>query len=122
MSRRNGPKDLAGRRRETIDAARRKIRETVASPFLAWRAGVVRRRLVRALSLRKGQAGDGAAHAQCRRVLCRADQPPVFPAQPLLLTSLAFPGQNGLEFSAISRPTYFLPHGGTDGPRHGQAS
>src|SRR5580704_7361147 len=119
MSRRSGPKVLPARPTEAIDAASGKIRQTIASPFLARPAGMVWRRCVRTLSARKRQARCRATHAQRGRVLRRADQPPLFAAQPLLLTVLAFPQLNGLEFPASTQPTYFLPDGGTDGSRHG---
>src|ERR1700684_1653779 len=87
MSQRSGPKSLAARLTETIDAnqASGKNRETIAPPLVARLAGMVWRCRVRTLFARKRQAGCGTRRAQCGRVLSGADQSPLFTAQPLLL-------------------------------------
>ena len=121
MSGRSGPKDLPAQLTETIDthAANGKIRRTIAPPLLAGLAGMVWRRGVRTLFARKRQAGRGARSAQRGRVLYRADQSPLFAAQPLLLTGSCFPFLEEPRIPLISRPTYFLPDGGTYGYRYG---
>src|SRR4029077_6246868 len=119
--RRTGLQDLRARRTETIDAISGKIRQTLASPVLAWTAGVVRRLRVRAIPAFKGKKGRGAPHVDRRGVLHRAGQSPLFPPQPLLLTSLAFPRASGLKSKAISQPAYFLPDGGFHGNQSRQA-
>jgi hypothetical protein len=99
MSQRSGPKDLTARLTETIDthASNDKMRETIAPPLLARLAGMVWRRRVRTLFTRERQARCGARSPQCGRVLSGADQSPLFTAQPLLLTVLAFPSLSSLK-------------------------
>src|SRR5580698_2195410 len=98
-SKRSGPKDLPAWLTETTDAhpASGKIRATIAPPLLARLAGMVWRHRVRTLFARKRQAGRGARRPQRGRVLRRADQSPLFTAQPLLLSVLAFTSLNGLK-------------------------
>lgn len=94
MLRHSGPRDLPERRTETIDAsaARGKIRYTIPSPLLARLAGVVWRRGLRALSALGGKTRRAVPHTQREGILPRADQSPLFPAQPLLLTPPEFSG------------------------------
>jgi len=82
---RNGRRNIPAQRRETTDAVRDKDHQAVRTSILAWRAGMVRRRGVRAVRTLFGGSRRQMPTAHGGGVLRATAQSPLLPTEPLLL-------------------------------------